>query len=94
MLDPPKCVQVRELLGRVLGAEPRHHKALHLLALVEARGDSAAKLRARGLWRCQTPCKPHKFAHHIWCMRCSECAGALQVPGAPCVMAQHVQCGG
>lgn len=55
MLHPANAVQVRELLGKVLGAEPRHHKALHLLALVEARGDNAAKLRARELWRCQTP---------------------------------------
>ena len=55
MPNPTNAVQVRELLGKVLGAEPRHHKALHLLAVVEARGDSAAKLRARELWRCQTP---------------------------------------
>jgi hypothetical protein len=55
MLNPENAVQVRELLGKVLGAAPRHPKALHILAVVEARGDNAAKLRARELWRCQTP---------------------------------------
>jgi hypothetical protein len=46
---------VRELLGKVLEADPCHHKALHLLALVEAGGDGAAKLRARQLWRYEAP---------------------------------------
>ena len=46
------AMQVRELLDKVLMADPRHHKALHLLALVEAGGDRDAKLRARQLWRC------------------------------------------
>jgi hypothetical protein len=45
---------VRELLGKVLAADSHHHKALHLLALVEAGGDHDAKLRARQLWRCSS----------------------------------------